>query len=101
VTVDIQKKAPKQKGGRPSLKVTRIIKEDMTKKSTEIELFSKQKARTSKDDDFQLENLDLALKGLEKEYGKTSSEIAEIFCLVSGRLPKVREYLNYEKNVKK
>jgi hypothetical protein len=81
--------------------VTRIIKEDMTKKSTEIELFSKQKARTSKDDDFQLENLDLALKGLEKEYGKTSSEIAEIFCLVSGRLPKVREYLNYEKNVKK
>jgi hypothetical protein len=34
---------------------------------------------------------------MEKEFGKTSAEIAEIFCLVSGRLPKVREYLLNER----
>lgn len=42
----------------------------------------------------------MSLKNLEKEFSKTSAEIAEIFCLVSGRLPKVREYLNFEKNKK-
>jgi hypothetical protein len=37
---------------------------------------------------------------MEKEFGKTSAELAEIFCLVSGRLPKVREFLMFEKQKK-
>jgi len=37
---------------------------------------------------------------MAKEFGKTSAEIADIFCLVSGRLGKVREYLQYEKQQK-
>ena len=37
---------------------------------------------------------------MEKEFGKSSADIAEIFCLVSGRLPKVREYLMFEKSKK-
>jgi hypothetical protein len=48
-------------------------------------------------DDVTLQSLDLSLKNLEKEFTKTSSEIAEIFCLVSGRIGKVREYLIFEK----
>ena len=44
-----------------------------------------------------LQNLDAQLKNLENEFSKTAAEIAEIFCLVSGRIPKVREYLTYER----
>lgn len=83
---------------RPKIKVSRVVKEDMARKNNDLQLFSKQKHHSTKDDDLQLINLDLSLKNLEKEFGKTSAEIADIFCLVSGRLPKVREYLNFEKN---
>lgn len=82
------------------MKVSRVVQEDMTRKNTDIELFSKKKAHTTKDDDLQLQSLDAQLKQLEKEFGKTSAELAEIFCLVSGRITKVREYLNYQKNKK-
>jgi len=34
-----------------------------------------------------------SLKQFEKDYGKTSEEIAEIFCKVSGRLNKMKDYL--------
>lgn len=37
------------------------------------------------------------MKNLEQEFGKTSAEIADIFCLVCGRTAKVREYLYYER----
>lgn len=47
-----------------------------------------------------MQTLDHSLRNLEKEFGKTSAEIAEIFCIVSGRIPKVREYLQFEKNKK-
>ena len=38
-------------------------------------------------------DLDKQLKSLEKEFGKTKEEIADIFVKVSGRLNKMREYL--------
>jgi hypothetical protein len=37
--------------------------------------------------------LDLQLKSLEKEFGKTKEEIAEAFVKVSGRLSKMHDYL--------
>ena len=40
------------------------------------------------------------IEDIKKDFGKTSAEIAEIFCLVSGRLPKVREYLTTERQKK-
>lgn len=57
---------------------------------------SKKKSFTGKDD-LQLQNVDLGLKQMAKEFEKTSAELAEIFCKVSGRLPKVREYCRFEK----
>lgn len=39
----------------------------------------------------------MSLKAMAKEFGKTKMELADIFCKVSGRLPKVREYLKYER----
>lgn len=36
---------------------------------------------------------------MAKEFEKTKMELADIFCKVSGRLPKVREYLKYEKSL--
>jgi len=101
VTLNVKKTLPaNNSNARPTLKVSRVVKEDITRKNTDLLLFSKQRTHSTKDDDLQLQNLDLSLKNLEKEFGKTSAEIAEIFCLVSGRLPKVREYLNFEKNKK-
>lgn len=38
-------------------------------------------------------DLDKSLKNLEKEFGKTKEEIADIFVKVSGRLNKMRDYL--------
>lgn len=40
-----------------------------------------------------LVNLDSQLKQFEKEFGKNCEEIAEIFCKVSGRFNKMRDYL--------
>ena len=101
VTLNVKKTLPaNNSNARPTVKVSRVVKEDMIRKNTDLLLFSKQRPHSTKDDDLQLQNLDLSLKNLEKEFGKTSAEIAEIFCLVSGRLPKVREYLNFEKNKK-
>ena len=34
---------------------------------------------------------------MAKEFGKTKPELADIFCKVSGRLGKVREYFKFEK----
>jgi hypothetical protein len=44
-------------------------------------------------DDPDLISLNADLKKLEKEFGKTTQEIAEIFCKVSGRVNKMRDYL--------
>jgi len=76
------------------MKCKRIVKEDMSKKNKDIEIgSSKNNDKTPYSEDLQLQNLDSGLKNMENEFGKTSAEIAEIFCLVSGRLGKVREYL--------
>lgn len=37
---------------------------------------------------------------MAKEFGKSKDELAEIFCQVSGRINKVREYLKFEKQKK-
>ena len=74
------------------MKVVRAVKEDLSLKNNDVEV-SKKKNKSNADD-HTLENLDLSLKNLEKEFNKTSSEIAEVFCLVSGRINKVREYLH-------
>lgn len=37
--------------------------------------------------------MDLQFKSLMKEFNKSSSEIADIYCRVSGRLNKMRDYL--------
>lgn len=38
-------------------------------------------------------NLDLLFKSLATEFNKSREEIADIFCKVSGRLNKMRDYL--------
>ena len=77
------------------MKVKRCVKEDMSLKNNNID--AGKKKHKNREDDLTLENLDLGLRNLEREFNKTSSEIAEIFCLVSGRINKVREYLHQEK----
>ena len=57
----------------------------------------KKKSNHIKGDDCELQLVDQGLKNMAKEFGKTKTELADIFCKVSGRLPKVREYLKYEK----
>jgi len=37
------------------------------------------------------------LQNIGKEFNKTSDEIVNIYCMVSGRLPMLREYLAQEK----
>lgn len=39
------------------------------------------------------------LKQFQSYFGKTSVEIAELFCKVSGRLNKMRDYLENKPNV--
>ena len=69
--------------------MTRTVKEDMSLKDNTIEA-GKKKLSSSKDGDHVLENLDMQLKNLEKDFSKTSAEIAEIFCKVSGNVGKMR-----------
>ena len=78
----------------------RTVKEDMTKKLNDFEMLVRKKKSNSYQDDVQLQHLDLSLNNLEREFGKTSAEMADIYCLVSGRLSKVREYLQFEKQKK-
>lgn len=82
------------------MKCKRIVKEDMAKKKNDVEIHgsNKNNDKTPYAEDLQLQSLDHGLKNMENEFGKTSAEIAEIFCLVSGRIAKVREYLQYERN---
>ena len=77
--------------------MSRKVKEDMTFKNNEQEIFSKKNKGYNPSEDLHLQNIDCSLKNMEKEFGKSSREIAEVFCLVSGRLPKVREYLMFER----
>lgn len=44
-------------------------------------------------EDPELLNLDKQLKSLETEFGKGMEEIADLFVRVSGRLNKMRDYL--------
>ena len=69
----------------------------MSLKNNNVEVGKKKTSRAGADD-HTLENINLQLKNLEKEFGKTSSEIAEIFCKVSGNVPNMRHYLQHEKN---
>ena len=82
-----------QRGPDGKMKVQRIVKEDLSLKNNNVEVGITKKEKDCQADDIQLQNLDQGLKNMEKEFGKTSTEIADIFCLVSGRLGKVREYL--------
>jgi hypothetical protein len=50
-------------------------------------------------DDPDLISLDAQLKTLGKEFGKSTAEIADIFCKVSGRLNKMRDYLEGKPSV--
>lgn len=43
--------------------------------------------------DPELLSIHASLKQFEKDYGKTHEEIAEVFCKVSGRLNKMKDYL--------
>lgn len=82
--------------GRMSIK--REVKENLALRKNDMEMLqSKKKSATSKDD-YQLQHVDMSLKAMAKEFGKTKMELADIFCKVSGRLGKVREYLKYEKS---
>lgn len=44
-------------------------------------------------DDPELLNLDKQLKSLEVEFSKSMEEVADLFVRVSGRLNKMRDYL--------
>jgi|LauGreDrversion4_2_1035121.scaffolds.fasta_scaffold181290_2 hypothetical protein len=43
--------------------------------------------------------LDTSLKQFERQFGKTTKEIADIYCKVSGQLDKMREYLEGKPSV--
>ena len=75
----------------------RHVKEDMSLKNNSVQVDKKKNSKTRADDDIEMQTLDKSLKNLENEFGKTSTEIADIFCMVSGRIQKVREYLVHEK----
>lgn len=49
--------------------------------------------------DPELVTLSNELKKFQQEFGKTGAEIAELYCKVSGRLNKMREYLENKPNV--
>lgn len=49
--------------------------------------------------DAELVEINTQLKKFEKEFGKSTVEIAEIFCKVSGRLNKMRDYLENKPHV--
>lgn len=53
---------------------------------------SPQKSQVSSYDP-ELKSIHASLKQFEKNYGKTHIEIADIFCRVSGRLNKMKDYL--------
>lgn len=74
------------------------MKENLALRKNDMDLLSQKKKSISLKEDVQLQTVDMSLKGMAKEFGKTKVELADIFCKVSGRLPKVREYLKYEKN---
>jgi len=84
----------KEKG---KFNVKREVKENLALRKNDIDLLSQKKKSVSTKDDYQLQHVDMSLKAMAKEFGKTKIELADIFCKVSGRLPKVREYLKFEK----
>ena len=43
--------------------------------------------------------LDTTLKQLAREFNKTTQEIADIYCKVSGELGRMREYLEHKPSV--
>ena len=59
-------------------KISRQVKEDMTQRS--LQVYPDLKKQKSVAGDIELDTLDLQLKNIEKEFEKTSTEIAEIFC---------------------
>lgn len=76
----------------------RVVKEDMSLADKHVQINHK-KGKARVEDDYELQTLEKSLKNFETEFGKTANELAEIFCLVSGRLQKVREYLTHEKKI--
>ena len=55
--------------------------------------------RINDPEDPDLVNLDAQLKKFERDYGKSSVEIADIYCKVSGRINKMKDYLDNKPNV--
>ena len=47
--------------------------------------------------DHSLEVIESQMKNLQAEFNKSHDELADIYCSVSGSMPKVREYLNLER----
>lgn len=78
----------------------RVVKEDMSLKNNSVVVDKKKNLKCRADEDIELQTLEKSLKNLENEFGQTSTEIANIYCLVSGRIQKVREYLVHEKQLR-
>ena len=53
--------------------------------------------QTSSDHDIQLQTIDAQMRNLSAEFDKTHDQLAEIFCKVSGRVCKVRDFLTLER----
>lgn len=78
-------------------RMTRHVKEDMRmKKSDELVTGGKGKKATI-ESDHQLATIEAQLQNLEREFGRDHALLAEVFCAVSGQMPKVREYLTLER----
>ena len=78
-------------------RMTRHVQEDMRmKKSDDLDIGGKGK-KVMQESDHQLATIELQLQNLEREFGRSNDLLAEVFCAVSGQMPKVREYLTLER----
>ena len=53
--------------------------------------------QSSTENDIQLQTIDAQMRNLSAEFDKTHDQLAEIFCKVSGRVSKVRDFLTLER----
>ena len=81
-----------------SLKLARKVKEDMGKMADKDVFRAKSRlSGNSHKGDPSTDSLGKNLRIFEKEFDKTPEQLADLFCKVSGRIHKVKQYLMYEK----
>lgn len=91
-----------KEGGSKQLTRTVVERPELVRSNDENDFSPDKNSKLRKSehmDDPDLISLDAQLKQLGKDFGKNTSEIADIFCKVSGRLNKMRDYLENKPSV--